>query len=109
MLGETTNIKGVLADFLTPILPNIRGEPIREGIIELHQFISGNVASMSSNLGGVQHSHLALAMTSESYAAQMVSASVPSHNSGDYLLTMGNTQDQALETEKFKQNQALFL
>ena len=33
---------------------------------------------------------------------------VPPHNPSNYLPTIGNTQDQALGTEKFRQNQALF-
>ena len=34
---------------------------------------------------------------------------VPLHNPVNYLSTMINAQDQALVTEKFEQNQALFL
>ena len=35
-------------------------------------------------------------------------AFVPPHNPGDYLQIMGSAQEQALGTEKFQQNQALF-
>ena len=31
------------------------------------------------------------------------------YNLGDYPQSMGNTQEQALGTEKFQQNQALFI
>ena len=33
---------------------------------------------------------------------------VPPHNPGNYLPTMGNSQEQALGTEKFRKNQAMF-
>ena len=52
MAGETSSVEGVLADFLKPILPKIYEEPTREGLIDLHRLISGNTASVASNLGG---------------------------------------------------------
>ena len=52
MEGSTSNIKGVLADFLTPLLPKIIIEPSRDVLIELHQLLSSNAASFASNLGG---------------------------------------------------------
>ena len=39
MLEITSSTKEVLAEFLTPILPKIVGEPTIEALIELHQFI----------------------------------------------------------------------
>ena len=36
MAWETTSVEGVCADFPTPTLPKILGEPAREGLIELH-------------------------------------------------------------------------
>ena len=36
MAGATISLKGVLMDFLTPILPKIDGEPKREGLIDIH-------------------------------------------------------------------------
>ena len=49
-MGATSSVKGVLADFKTHILPKVGGEPIREGIINLHQLGSGNEASVASNI-----------------------------------------------------------
>ena len=63
ILEATSSIEGVLADFPTPILPKIGGEPTREGLIDIHRFISGNAASVASNIGGGLHGHLALTMT----------------------------------------------
>ena len=63
MSGATSSVKGVLADFLAPILPSICGEPTTEGFIEIHQLMSGNSASVALNIGGGQHGHLALTMT----------------------------------------------
>ena len=67
MTGAASRIEGVLADFLTPILPKIGIEPTREGLIKIHRFISGNTASVASNLGGGRHKHLALTMTAKEY------------------------------------------
>ena len=63
MTGETRSAMGVLADFSTPILPNICRELTIEALIDLHQLVSGNAASMVSNLGGGRHGHLVLKMT----------------------------------------------
>ena len=108
MAGATISAEGVLVDLLTPILPNIDGETTREGIINLHWLISGNAVSLASNLRGVRHWHLALTMTDEEYRAQTGFAFVPPYNPGDYPQSMGNAQEQALGTENFRQNQALF-
>ena len=69
MAGSTSSFKGVLMDFLTPILRNIDGEPTREVLIEIHRLIIGNAASVASNLRGCRHGHLALTMTDEYYRA----------------------------------------
>ena len=101
MARSTTSVKGVLADFPTPILPNIGGEPTREALINLHQLVSGNVASVAPNLREFRHGHLALIMTAEEYMSQMGYMFVPPHNPGDYPPTMGTAQEQALGTKKF--------
>ena len=108
MAGATSSFKGVLADFLTPILPNIEGEPTKEELIDLHQLASGNTESVLSNLGGGRHGHLALTMTATEYRTQKGFTFVLQHNPGNYPQSMGNAQEQALRTEKFQQNQALF-
>ena len=71
MAGETSSVEGVLADFLKPILPKIYEEPTREGLIDLHRLISGNTASVASNLGGGRHGHLTLTMTADEYMEQI--------------------------------------
>ena len=63
--GATTIVKGVLMYFPIPIFPKIGGEITREVLIELHQLVSGNEASVSSNLRGGRHEDLMLIMTSE--------------------------------------------
>ena len=47
-------------------------------------------------------------MTSEYYTSQTGFEFVPPHNPGGYSTTMVNAQEQALGTEKFRKNQALF-
>ena len=101
MTGAKIRVKGVLADFPTSILRNIRGKRTREGLIKLHLLVSGNTDSVSLNLGGGQHGHLALTMKREDYAAHKGFVFVPPHNPDDYLPTMVKIQDQALGTEKF--------
>ena len=81
--GKKSRVKGFLVEFLTPILPKIKGEPTREGLIELYQLVSGNEASVSSNLGGGRHGHLAWTTTSKEYAAQTGFAFVPPHKPGN--------------------------
>ena len=61
--GATTRFEGVFTGLLTPIIPKIGGEPTREGLVELHQLVSGNMASVLLNLVGGQHGHLAMKMT----------------------------------------------
>ena len=108
MVGATTSVEGVLVDCPTHILPKIRGVPTRELLVDLHQLVSGNTTSVLLNLGGGRHRHLTLTMTSEVYASQTRVVFVPPHNPIYYPPTMVNAQDQALRTENFRQNQALF-
>ena len=60
MVGTANITKGVFMDFLTPLLIKFGGDLTRESLIELHQLISGNAASVASNIGGGRHGHLAL-------------------------------------------------
>ena len=69
MARETRSVEVFLADFPTPILPKIGGEPTREGLINLHQLVNGNAASVMSNLGGGRHGH-ALMITAKDYKTQ---------------------------------------
>ena len=108
MVVEATSIKGVLTEFLTPILMNIGGGPTREGLIDIDQLISGNAASVSSKLRGGRHVQLALKITRKEYASQTGFMFFQPHNLGNYLSDMGNAQDQALGNEKFRKNQTLF-
>ena len=95
MMGSTSCVQGVLAEILTPIPPNIGGEPTREALINLHRLIIGNTESLVSNLGEGQHGHLALTMISEYYMEEMGYTFFPPHNPGYYPPTMGNSQEQA--------------
>ena len=108
MAEATSSVKGVLTDFLTPILPKIDGEPTREGLIYIHRLISRNAASMASNLGGGRHGHLSLTMMAEEYMEQTVFAFLPPYNPGNCPQRMGSSQEQVLGTEKFQQNQVMF-
>ena len=102
MRGTINSVNGVIADFLTPILSKILGEPTRESLIKIHQIISGNTASVASNLGGGWHIHLALTMTADEYLAQAGHVFVPLHKPGYYPPDMGNAQKQELGTERFR-------
>ena len=100
MAGVTSTVKGILADLLTPILLKIGGGSTREGVIKLHCLVSGNVASVLSNLGGGHHGHLALTIMKEEYTEETYFSFVPLQNPGNYPPTIGNAQEQALITEK---------
>ena len=108
MAGATSSVKGVLADFLTPIITKIFGEPTRGGLIKIHQTISLNAASFKDNLIRGRHGHLALTMDAEDYLEQTGHMFAPPYNPGDYPPTMGTEQEQTLWTNIFCQNQALF-
>ena len=108
MAGTTSIIKGVLADFLTLILPKIGGDPRREALIELHWLISVNLESGESNLGGGPNGHLTLTITAQYYMAQTGYAFVTPHNSGYFPPTIGTAQEQLIRTERLQKNQAPF-
>ena len=101
ILGETSRVEVVLTDFLTPILPKIGGELTIEALKDLHIFVSGNGASVASNLEGGEHRHLTLTMTANKYLAQMGYKFLPPQNPGNYPPTMGTAQELALGTERF--------
>ena len=65
MVGASSSVKGLLVDFLKPILPDIDGGTTREVLINLHQLISGNAASVETNIGGGRHGHLAMTIMDE--------------------------------------------
>ena len=77
-------------------------------MIDLHQLISGNVASVASNLEGFRNRYLALAITVRKYTKQTGYVFLPLHNPCHYTPTIGIDQEQALRNERFQQNQALF-
>ena len=60
MAGATSSVDGVLADFTTPTLPNIGGQPTKEALINLHRLVSGNAATVASNIRRGRYGHLAL-------------------------------------------------
>ena len=62
---------------------------------------------MESNLRGCWHGHLRITTTVDDYMAQTGYAFVSPHNPSNYLPIMGITQEQALGTERLRQNQAL--
>ena len=84
MAGSTISVKGVLAEFPSTILPKIGGETTREVLINLHRLVSGNMASVASNLGGGRHGCLAMTMTAEEYKTHTGFAFVPPHDPGNY-------------------------
>ena len=94
MAGDTSSFKGVLADFPTPILTKIDGEPTRKGLINLHQLISGNAASVSSNPREGRHGHFALVMTDEEYSSNAGFALVPTHSPGNYPQSMRSPKNK---------------
>ena len=62
---------------------------------------------MAPNLGEGHHGYLTLTMTGEKYTEQTGYAFVPPNNLDNYPPRTGTTQEQALGTEKFRQNQEL--
>ena len=98
----TKSVGGFLADFPTPILPKIDREPTIKGLIDIYKLISGNAASMASNLGRGQHGHFALTMTAEDYMEQTGFTFFPPHNPGNYPESIWSAQEQALVTETFQ-------
>ena len=109
MAGTTSSAEGFLKDLPLPLLTKISGEPTIEALIKLYRIIRGNAASVASNLRGGRHGHMALTMATKDYTEQTGYAFVPLHNTGNYPATMGTAQEQALETERFRQNQSLFI
>ena len=75
-----------------------------ESLINLNILISGNAVSVVLNLGGGRNGHLTLTMTDKEYTTQMGYLFVPPHNPGEYPPIMGTVQEQALGTERFRQN-----
>ena len=52
VVGAMSRVEVVLWDVLMPIITKINGEPIREGLIDIHQLIISNAVLVTSNLGG---------------------------------------------------------
>ena len=101
MPGTTISIKGVLTDFLTPILTNIGRDPTKESLIDLCQFISGNAAYVELKLRGGWNIQLALTIKAKEYMEQMCYVFIPPHKPGNYPPMMVTAQEQVLVTEGF--------
>ena len=67
MVGKMNSAGLFLANFPILKVPKIGGDLTKASIIEVHWLISGNAASVTSNLVGGQHVHLTLIMTAENY------------------------------------------
>ena len=83
MAGSTSRIDRVLTDFLTPNITNIFREPTRESLNDINCILRSNAASISSNLGGGHHDHLALTMAAGEYLSQTRHMFIPPHNPGN--------------------------
>ena len=103
-----SRVEVVLWDVLMPIITKINGEPIREGLIDIHQLIISNAVLVTSNLGGGWHGHLELTMRAKDYMEHRGFAFLLPHNPGNIPQSIGSVQEQVLGTEKFQKNQALF-
>ena len=88
MEGSTSSVERVPVEFLTPIIPKIGGETTREELIDLHQLVGGNAASVALNLGGDHNRHLMLMMNAEEYKTHTGFVFVPPNNPGDYPQSM---------------------
>ena len=92
MAGSTISMKRVLVDLLTPIIPMIVRETTREVLINFHYILILNRASAASRLGGGQHRHLVLSISTEDYLTQTAQSLVPSHNTVIYPPTLETMQ-----------------
>ena len=75
-----------------------------DAIVKLHFFISYNMASISTNLGGGGHDHLALTMATDNYLTQTGHAFSPHTQSGLLNFYPGNlsrtyARDRTLPSE----------
>ena len=66
------------------------------------------MASVTSKIGGDRHKHLEPTMAVEDYMLQTGYTLVTPKNPGDPPPTLKTTQEQALGTERLRQNEALF-
>ena len=101
MAGGKSTVEGVLTYLLTTIHAKIGEKTTREALIDIHQLVCGNTASVALNLGGGWYGHIVLTMTAKEYKAQMGYAFLPLQNPGNCPPTMVTAQEQALRTEFF--------
>ena len=100
MAGAPSSVKGVLANFATPILTNIGRNLTSESLIDLHVLISGNATFVASNLGGGQNGNLALTMTAKEYTEQMGYSFVPPHNPVNLRTNVSNRSRASAQKRK---------
>ena len=63
----STVIDYTTAKFELPVLEKIHGESSYESLKNLKKQLKTNALSLSSDLGGGEHGHLSLVLTSEEY------------------------------------------
>jgi hypothetical protein len=108
MVTASTSVDGITADFPKPVLGQIHGEPTREALIDMHKLLCTNAASVTTNLGGGNHGHLALLMTAKEYLEETEKVFVVPTNPGDDPPTTIKPEDQASANDKFKRQQRAF-
>jgi len=88
----------IMGAFPSPSLSPIIGLPTYAAIAELHPLLNQNVASVDSDLGGGQHGHLALTVSTAVYATISVVLFVAPVNPGPHpIQVQGATAAQITE------------
>lgn len=91
-------INTILADFPTPVLPRIVGEPNHQQLIEIHKLLCDNATA----IGGGQYGYLALTLNAAEYANATVQVFVPPVDPGPMpppVTPLMNGQEAALQLE----------
>eukprot|EP00978_Attheya_sp_CCMP212_P044101 scaffold300497_cov27-Attheya_sp.AAC.2 len=74
----------------------------------MHKSLCENAAAVTSNLGGGNHSHLALLMTDTAYFEETQLAFIAPTNPGDDPPTALNPLEQPFVNDRYKRNQRIY-
>ena len=106
-MAAKLTVESVLADFPTPVLPRIIGEPNRQQIIEIHKLLCDNATAV----GPGQFGFLALTLNAVDYNNVTNQAFVPPVDPGPMpppVTPLMNSQESALQMEMYKIQKAQF-
>ena len=96
----STSIDYATTYFEYPTLTKIAGEPTFESLRTLHDEIKSNAMSVASTLGGGQHGHLGLVLSTAEYTRISMTPFIRPNHPGTLNIALGTAAHEAARLQR---------